>query len=126
MTDTPKPFARRIVDHMLDAETERQISEQQTALAKNPEWADGYYHLAQLYRVYRYRQDEAKALLLTALQKKPTLAEAHLALGEIYIMEDDLESAREHAQFAADLGHPRLLEQMRRHGVLPPGGLQNS
>lgn len=120
MSEKPKPFFHQVAGQMLDAETGRHIAEQQAALEKNPDWAEGYYHLAQLYRVHHYRQDEAKRLLLTALEKKPSLADAHVALGEIYIAEGDLEGARRHAEFAARLGNDRLREQMRRHGALPP------
>ena len=116
MSERNKPFFRRVADHMLDAETEKQIGEQQAALAANPEWAEGYYHLAELYRVQQ-KPHEAKRHLLMALEKKPTLVEAHIALGEVYIAENDLERAREHAQFAAALGSDRLLEQMKRHGA---------
>lgn len=115
MSEQKKPFFRRVADQALDDETTKQIAEQQSALAANPEWAEGYYHLAQLYRVQQKPQ-EAKRHLFTALEKKPALAEAHVALGEIYIADGDLESAREHARFAAALGSPRLLEQMKRHG----------
>lgn len=121
MSKQRQPFFRKVAGQMLDAETERHIAEQQAALEKNPEWAEGYYHLAQLYRVHHFRQEEAKRLLLVAVEKKPALAEAHLALGEIYIAEGDLERAGQHAEFAAQLGHDRLRQQMRRHGALPPG-----
>lgn len=121
MSAKREPFFRQVAGQMLDAETERHIAEQQAALEKNPEWAEGYYHLAQLYRVHHYRQDEAKRLLLIALEKKPALADAHIALGEVYIAEGDLEGARRHAEFAAQFGNDRLREQMRRHQALPPG-----
>lgn len=110
-------FARRVINEMLDAETARQVAEQELAVTANPEWAEGYYQLAQLYRVHHYQQDKAKGLLLTAIEKKPSLAQAHIALGEIYIAEGDVERAREHAEFAARFGDPRLLEQMKRYGA---------
>jgi tetratricopeptide (TPR) repeat protein len=117
-----QPFARRVIDEMLDGETAQQVAEQEAAVAANPDWAEGYYQLAQLYRVHRYQQDKAKRLLLTAIEKKPSLAQAHIALGEIYIAEGDLERARDHAQFAARFGDRRLLEQMKRHGAAGEGG----
>ncbi len=107
-------FFRRIADEALDEETSRQIAEQQRALEQNPDWAEGYYHLAQLLRV-QHKRDEAKLHLLTALEKKPTLADAHIALGEIYIAEGDLDRARVHAEFAAACGNSRLLDQIRRY-----------
>ncbi len=107
-------FFRRIADEALDEETSRQIAEQQRALEQNPDWAEGYYHLAQLLRV-QHKRDEAKLHLLTALEKKPTLADAHVALGEIYIAEGDLDRARVHAEFAAACGNSRLLDQIRRY-----------
>jgi cytochrome c-type biogenesis protein CcmH/NrfG len=108
------PFFRRIADQALDHETARQIAEQQRALEHNPDWAEGYYHLAQLLRV-QHKRDDAKRHLLTALEKKPTLADAHIALGEIFIAEGDFDRARVHAEFAAACGNPRLFEQMNRH-----------
>ncbi|MGH9521675.1 MAG: hypothetical protein ACRD3E_03990 [Terriglobales bacterium] len=109
-----KEFFRLVADEMLDRETAEQIAEQERALAENPDWAEGHYQLAQLLRV-RHRRDEAKRHLLIALEKKPSLADAHVALGEIYIAEGDLARAREHAEFAATFGNVRLLEQMNRN-----------
>ena len=107
-------FFRRAADSALDHETARQIAEQEEALRQNPDWAEGYYHLAQLLRI-QHRRDDAKRHLLRALELKPSLADAHIALGEIYLAEDDYVKAREHAQFAAQFGNPRLLEQLRRN-----------
>ena len=112
-----KGFWRKVTGDILDHDTQRLIAEQKAALARDPDWAEGYYHLAQLYRVQQKRR-QAKEQLLIALEKKPTLADAHIALGEIYVAEDDLERARVHAQFAAKLGKPRLLEQLQRHNAL--------
>src|SRR4051812_49621180 len=114
MPDEPKPFFRSVFDDMLDNETARHIREQQRALDAHPEWAEGHYHLAQLYRVQQRPQD-AKRELLIALETKPLLAEAHMALGEIYIAEGDLDRAREHAQIASQLGSGRLLDQIERY-----------
>jgi tetratricopeptide (TPR) repeat protein len=111
-----KPFMRRVFDDMLDAETAKHIAEQKAALDANPEWAEGHYHLAQLYRVQQRPQDAKKELLI-ALEMKPLLADAHLALGEIYITEGDLERAREHAQIAAQLGSGRLLDQLKKYEI---------
>ena len=110
----PDDFLRHVADSMLDHDTARQVAEQERALEENPDWAEGYYHLAQLLRV-QHRRDDAKRHLLTALEKKPSLAEAHVALGEIYLAENDLAHAKEHAQYAAEFGNPRLLEQIRRN-----------
>jgi tetratricopeptide (TPR) repeat protein len=107
-------FFRRVAGSMLDQETASQIAEQERALQQNPEWAEGHYHLAQLLRV-QHKRDEAKRHLLIALEKKPSLADAHVALGEVYLAEGDLARAREHAEFAAQFGNARLLEQMKRH-----------
>jgi cytochrome c-type biogenesis protein CcmH/NrfG len=112
-----KPFFRNVMDDMLDHETARHIAEQKSALEKNPDWAEGHYHLAQLYRVQQRPQD-AKRELLIALEMKPLLAEAHMALGEIYISEGDLEKGREHAEIASQLGSGRLQDQLERYGEL--------
>jgi tetratricopeptide (TPR) repeat protein len=110
-------FFRRVAGRMLDDEPARQIAEQRHALSQNPDWAEGYYHLAQLLRV-QHQRDEALRLLLTCLEKEPSFAPAHLALGEIYLAENDLARARQHAEMAAAFGEPRLLAQMRRHGAV--------
>src|SRR5690349_19096922 len=107
-------FFRRVAGSMLDHETASQIAEQERALEQNPDWAEGHYHLAQLLRV-QHRRDDAKRHLLIALEKKPSLSDAHVALGEVYIAEGDLHRAREHAEYAAQFGNGRLLEQLRRH-----------
>ena len=117
IVEMPKDFLRRLADEALDRETADQIAEQERALARNPDWAEGHYHLAQLLRV-RHCRDEAKRHLLIALEKEPSLAAAHAALGEIYLAEGDLERAREHARFAAHFGDARLLDQFSRHKSL--------
>ncbi|MGE0406566.1 MAG: hypothetical protein AB7O65_09715, partial [Candidatus Korobacteraceae bacterium] len=104
---------RQVADDMLDNETAHHVEEQKAALVAHPDWAEGHYHLAQLYRVQQKR-DAAKRELLIALEKKPTLADAHMALGEIYLAEEDFDRAREHAEFAAQFGKSRLLDQMKR------------
>ncbi len=110
MTD----FARRVMNQMLDAETERHIAEQKAALEKEPSWAEGHYHLGQLYRV-QSKRDEAKRELLRALELKPSLTDAHVALGEMYAAEGEMEKAREHAEWAAKFGNGRLKEQLERY-----------
>jgi hypothetical protein len=70
--------------------------------------------LAQLLRVQQ-KPLEAKRQLLIALEKKPLLTDAHIALGEILIAEGEFERALEHAEIAAQLGNGRLLEQMKRN-----------
>lgn len=100
---------------MLDAETERHIAEQQAALAANPDWAEGHLHLALLYRIHHSRREDARHELLRALELKPGLAEAHIALGEIYLSEGDGARAHIHAKYAAQFGNSRLLDQMDRH-----------
>ena len=113
----PDDFFRRVADSMLDHDTAVQVAEQERALEQNPDWAEGHYHLAQLLRV-QHRRDEAKRHLLIALEKKPSLADAHVALGEIYLAEGDLARAKEHADYAAQFGNSRLREQMKKHDAI--------
>jgi tetratricopeptide (TPR) repeat protein len=117
MDNDGKPFFRSVADEMLDQDTAKHVAEQKRALEHFPEWAEGHYHLAQLYRVQQ-RHNDAKRELLIALEMKPLLAEAHLALGEMYIAEGDLERAREHASIAAQLGQGRLVDQLTRHNAM--------
>ncbi len=107
-------FARHVANQMLDADTERHIAEQKAALEKNPDWAEGHYHLGQLYRV-QSKREEARLELLRALELKPSLAEAHGALGEMYAAEGEIGKAREHAKYAARFGNTRLKEQLERY-----------
>jgi cytochrome c-type biogenesis protein CcmH/NrfG len=111
MTD----FARRVMDQMLDSDTERHVAEQKAALAKNPSWAEGHYHLGQLYRV-QSKREEARLELLRAIELKPSLADAHVALGEMYVADGEMGKAREHAEYGARFGNRRLLEQLERYG----------
>ncbi len=117
MSEEPKSFFRNVFDDILDNETARHIREQKAALEAHPEWAEGHYHLAQLYRVQQRPQD-AKRELLIALEMQPLLADAHMALGEIYIGEGDLDKAREHAEIAAQLGSGRLADQLTRYNEM--------
>lgn len=114
IVEMTKDFLRQVADRMLDRETADQIAEQESALERNPDWAEGHYQVAQLLRV-QHRRDDAKRHLLIALEKKPSLAAAHISLGEIYLAEGEYDRAREHAQFAAQFGSPRLLEQMSKY-----------
>ncbi len=117
LTRMADDFFRRVAGSMLDHETAKQIAEQERALEEHPDWAEGHYHMAQLLRV-QHRRDEAKRHLLIALEKQPSLADAHLALGEIYLAEGDLQRAKEHARFAAHFGNSRLVEQLTRNNQL--------
>jgi tetratricopeptide (TPR) repeat protein len=111
-----KPFFRRVADQMLDGDTARQVEEKRAEVAAHPDWAEGHYHLAQLLRV-QHKRDAAKLELLRALELKPGMADAHAALGEIYLAEGDADRAREHAQLAARFGNSRLLDQFTRHNA---------
>ena len=107
-------FARRVMEQMLDADTERHIAEQKAALEKEPSWAEGHYHLGQLYRVQSKRA-EAQTEFLRALELKPSLADAHVALGEMYAADGEMEKAREHAEWGEKFGNTRLKEQLERY-----------
>jgi len=110
MTD----FARKVMDQMLEGDTEAHIAEQKAALAKDPDWAEGHYHLGQLYRV-QFKRAEARMELLKALELKPSLADAHVALGEMYVADGEMEKAREHADWADKFGNSALKEQLERY-----------
>ncbi len=107
-------FTRRVMEQMLDADTERHIAEQQAALAKEPSWAEGHYHLGQLYRV-QGKREEARLEFLKALELKPSLADAHVAIGEMYAADGEMDKAREHGEYGARFGNSRLKEQLERY-----------
>jgi Tfp pilus assembly protein PilF len=68
-----------------------------------------------LYRV-QFKREEARRELLRALELKPSLADAHVALGEMYAADGEMEKAREHAEWAENFGNSRLKEQLERYG----------
>jgi hypothetical protein len=45
------------------------------------------------------------------------LADAHVALAEIYVVAEDYVAAQRHARRAAECGNARGMELLRRHGV---------
>ena len=115
-TSCDDSFFRRIADQALGDETVAP-DRRAAALARTESRVGGRATTTwrNSLRV-QHKREEAKRHLLIALEKKPALADAHVALGEIYIAEGDFDRARVHAEFAAACGNPRLLEQMQRHG----------
>ena len=111
-------WRKEIVDFALSRETGAHIREQKEWIARQPENAEPWYNLAQLYRIER-KPDEALALLLEAVRLDPALARAHVALAEIYAVREDYAAAARHASQAAQHGDACALEMLRRHGIDP-------
>ena len=63
-------WRKEVIDFALDRETQAAIDEQRAWIAREPENAKPYYHLAQLYRV-AFRQEEARGLLLESVRLDP-------------------------------------------------------
>jgi cytochrome c-type biogenesis protein CcmH/NrfG len=109
-------WRREVIEPALDDETARQMRDQMDWIAREPSNAQPYYHLALLYRM-QWKQDEALGLLLEAVRLEPSLASAHLALAEIYVVRDDPAAAWRHARAAASHDDFRAEEMLRRHNV---------
>jgi cytochrome c-type biogenesis protein CcmH/NrfG len=65
--------------------TEEYIAEQRAALAKHPECGNTHYNLA-IALVKQQKWDEAIEALSEAIEHSPTLAEAYVTLGGIYLL----------------------------------------
>lgn len=107
---------REVVDFALDHETLKHEQEQLEWIAREPTNAKPYFHLAQLRRM-QWKQDEGLALLLEAVRLDPGLAEAHIALTEIYAVREDYRAAWKHARAAEAAGNPEAAALLERHGV---------
>jgi cytochrome c-type biogenesis protein CcmH/NrfG len=109
-------WRKEVIEFALDHETRTQIEEQLAWVAREPENAKPYYHLAQLYRV-AFKQDEALGLLLEAVRLDAAFGDAHAALAEIYITRSDDKAAWHHARLAEKFGDPAPVELLMRYGV---------
>jgi Tfp pilus assembly protein PilF len=57
-------------------------------------------------------------MLLEAVRLNDNLADAHVALAEIYGVGGDYAAAERHARRAAECGNERGVEMLRRNGLL--------
>jgi tetratricopeptide (TPR) repeat protein len=109
-------WRKEVIGFALSHETRGQIEEQRAWIEREPSNPKPYYHLAQFYRM-EGRQQEALALLLEAVRLDDSLAEAHVALAEIYAVREDYRSAWRHARRAQESGNGRAAEMLERYGV---------
>ena len=107
-------FRKDVVEFALDNQTRRAIEEQQALIAADPANPRPYYQLALLYRM-QWKEDEALGLLLESVRLDPGFAPAHVALAEIYMVRNDMEAARKHAEMAAANGDARAQEMLERY-----------
>lgn len=114
-------WRKQVIEPSLDHETEQHLREQREWIAREPSNARPYYHLAQLYRM-QWKQDEALALLLEAVHLDSSLAEAHVALTEIYAVRADYPAAWRHARQAELHGNLQGVELLTRHGICESTG----
>lgn len=109
-------WRREVIQFALSRETSLQITEQKAWIAREPGNARPYYNLAQLYRI-EGRQDEALGLLLEAVRLDGELAEAHVALAEIYALREDFAAAWRHARQAERSGVRAASDLLTRHCI---------
>jgi cytochrome c-type biogenesis protein CcmH/NrfG len=109
-------WRKEVVEFALDHETRQHVEEQRAWIAREPQNAEPYRNLAQLYRV-QGKQAEALGLLLEAVRLAPGFADAHVALAEIYAVRSDMAAAWRHARAAERNGDARAVELLQRYGV---------
>ena len=109
-------WCRQVIDFAFDWETLRQAEEQAAWIAREPSNPRPYYHLAQFYRT-QGKSREALALLLEAVRRDDSCADAHVALAEIYAVGGDYPAAWRHARAAEHHGNRRAVHLLHRHGV---------
>jgi tetratricopeptide (TPR) repeat protein len=109
-------WRKKVIEPALDHETKLHIDEQLAWIGREPGNAKPYHHLAQLYRMCG-RQQEALGLLLEAVRLDATLAEAHVALAEIYAVLRDYAAAWRHARLGEEHGDAAAVELLKRYGI---------
>jgi Tfp pilus assembly protein PilF len=109
-------FRREVIDFALDYETRKLAREQLEWIAREPENARPYYQLALIYRM-QYEQERALGLLLEAVRLDPGMAEAHLALTEIYAVRGEETAAWRHARLAEANGKKEGVALLQRYQV---------
>ncbi len=110
---------REVADFAFDQETQQAEAEQLAWIAREPDNALPYYHLAQLRRM-QYKPDEGLGLLLHAVSLDPTLALAHVALTEMYAVQGDTAAAWRHARLGETNGDAAGVTLLNRHNVCEP------
>lgn len=109
-------WRKGVIQPALDAETRRQMEEQLAWIAREPENARPYFHLAEFYRMEGC-EEEALGLLLHAVHLDAGFAAAHAALAEMYAVRGDYPAAWRHARLAEKAGESRAVELLARHSV---------
>ena len=109
-------WRKEVIQPALDAETRRHMEEQLAWIAREPENARPYFHLAEFYRM-EGRDEEALGLLLHAVHLDASFAAAHAALAEAYAVRGDYPAAWRHARLAEKAGEPRAAALLARHSV---------
>jgi enoyl reductase-like protein len=110
---------RELIDHAMDEETVQAEREQMEWIAREPDNAKPYYHLAQLRRM-QWKEDEGRALLLEAVRLDENFADAHVALAEMYAVKKEYAVAWRHARAAERAGNGQAVELLNRH-QMPEG-----
>ncbi len=107
-------WRKDVIDFALDHETRLHMNEQLAWIAREPENARPYCHLAQFYRM-NGKPDEALGLLLESVRLDPKFAEAHASLAELYAIRADYDAAWKHARIAEENGEPRAVDLLKRY-----------
>ena len=106
----------KVIQPALDEETRKQMDEQLAWIAREPDNAMPYFHLAEFYHM-EGKNDEALALMLHAVQLEPGYTAAHAGLAEMYAVRADYPAAWRHARLAEQGGEVRAVELLQRYGV---------
>jgi len=109
-------WRRDVIEHALDRETEKATTEQLAWMLKEPQNPRPYFHLAQLLRM-KSEPDKALGLLLESVRLDPAFAEAHVALSEMYAVQEDYTAAWRHARLGEQSGNAGAVELLKRYGI---------
>jgi tetratricopeptide (TPR) repeat protein len=109
-------WRKDVIDFALDDETRRHMAGQMEWIQREPANPRPYFNLAQLYRM-QWKPEQALGLLLEAVRLDPTCGDAHVALAEMYAVQQDYAAAWRHARAAERNGDATGVDLLTRHAV---------
>ncbi len=106
-----------VIGGILARDVDEAVREERTLIEAYPEEARPYCRLGVLLH-FQGRKDEAIGCFQKSVELDAAAAEPHIHLGRIHAMEENYESAWNHARQAEKLGDPSLREQLERYPKL--------